>query len=359
MTDVVELLQRLIAVDTHNPGGDEPRLCADLGVRLRALGGDVRVETVTREGGIGAYVIATWGRPRLIINAHVDTVPPNEGWSHDPFAARVEGGRVYGLGACDTKAAIAATLCALEAVPGRDLAVIFSGDEENTGTVVRAALERERQLLGDVKRAIVCEPTSLRAGVRHRGILALEARIDGRGGHSSRADHEPAALLDAARLAVAFGQWGQAQRARGPSGFAGMCLNIAKLDGGIAFNVIPSEARLSLSVRPPPGSDVDKVRDELIALAATVVPRARLTAPISNPTFATRDRDAFFAELGAPVDLAFWTEAALWSEMGIDCVVWGPGDIAHAHAPNEFVPIVELQAARDVLTQVLTAHGSG
>ncbi|HEX4461749.1 MAG TPA: M20 family peptidase, partial [Polyangia bacterium] len=73
MTDVVELLQRLIAVDTHNPGGDEPRLCADLGERLRALGGDVRVETVTREGAIGAYVIATWGRPRLIINAHVDT----------------------------------------------------------------------------------------------------------------------------------------------------------------------------------------------------------------------------------------------------------------------------------------------
>ncbi len=359
MTDVVELLQRLIAVDTHNPGGDEPRLCADLGERLRALGGDVRVETVTREGAIGAYVIATWGRPRLIINAHVDTVPANEGWSHDPFAARVADGRVYGLGACDTKAAIAATLCALETTPGHDLAVIFSGDEENRGTVVRAALERERRLLGDVTRAIVCEPTSLQAGVRHRGILALEARIDGRGGHSSRADHEPAALYDAARLAVAYGQWGIEQREHGPSGFTGMCLNVAKLDGGIAFNVIPSEARLSVSVRPPPGSDVEKVRDELFALAGAVVPRARLTVPIINPTFATRNRDDFPAELGPAVDLAFWTEAALWSEMGIDCVVWGPGDIAHAHAPDEFVPIVELEQARDVLTQILRAHGSG
>src|ERR1700760_3175651 len=103
MTDVVELLQRLIAVDTHNPGGDEPRLCADLGERLRALGGAGRVETVTRDGSIGAYVIATWGKPRLIINAHVDTVPANEGWSHDPFTARVVDGRVYGFGACGTK----------------------------------------------------------------------------------------------------------------------------------------------------------------------------------------------------------------------------------------------------------------
>jgi acetylornithine deacetylase len=186
--------------------------------------------------------------------------------------------------------------------------------------------------------------------VRHRGILALEARIDGRGGHSSRADSEPAALLDAARLAVAFGSWGHEQRERGPSGFTGMCMNVAKLDGGIAFNVIPSEARLTVSVRPPPGSDVERVRDELFALAGAVVPRARL---------ATRSRDAFPAALGEPVDLAFWTEAALWSEIGIDCVVWGPGDIGHAHAPNEFVPIVELERARDILIDIVKAHGSG
>ena len=359
MTDVVELLARLIAVDTHNPGGAEPRLCAWLGERLRALGGDVRVETVPRDGGVGAYVIATWGRPRLLINAHVDTVPANEGWSGDPFVARVDGGRVYGLGACDTKAAIAATLCALEATPARDLAVIFSGDEEHGGTVIRAALEREAARLADVKQAIVCEPTSLRAGVRHRGILAIEARIEGRGGHSSRADSEPAALLDGARLAVALGEWGVAQRERGPSGFAGMCMNVARLDGGIAFNVIPSEARLTVSVRPPPGVDVGAVRDELFVLAARVVPRARLAATVENPTFATRAPATFSPLLGAPVDLAFWTEAALWSEAGIDCVVWGPGDIALAHAPDEYVPIVELERAREVLIQLLSAHGSG
>jgi acetylornithine deacetylase len=305
-------------------------------------------------------VVATWGRPRLVINAHVDTVPPNAGWSRDPYAARVDGGRVYGLGACDTKGAIASLLCALDEAPARDLAVVLSGDEENTGTALRAFLERERSLIFDVARAIVCEPTSCRAGTRHRGILAVEAAVDGRGGHSSRADEMPAALADAARLAVAFADWGLRHRERGPTGFQGMCMNVARLDGGIAFNVVPEAARLCVSVRPPPGSDVDAVRAELFALAAEVLPRARLTAPVANPSFTSRAPQQFPTALGvaAPIDLAFWTEAALWAAAGVDCVVWGPGDIAQAHAPDEFVSVAELERARAVFATVLGEHGA-
>ncbi len=359
MTDPVELLSRFIAVDTHNPGGDERQLCALLADELRARGGDVRLVEVPRDGATGAYVIATWGRPRLLINAHVDTVPVNAGWSADPFTARVVDGRVYGLGACDTKGAAAAILCALDDAAPRDLAVVFSGDEERTGTVVRAVLDGERAALAEVKRAVVCEPTSCRAGTRHRGILWIEATIGGRGGHSSRADELPAPLADAARLAVAFADWGQRQRDVGPLGFRGMCMNVAKLDGGIAFNVIPDEATLTISVRPPPGAEVDQVRDELYALALDVVPRAQLSVPMMNPSFHTRDAAAFHPALGvaSPTDLAFWTEAALLSAAGIDCVVYGPGDIAQAHAPDEFVPIADLERARATFAAVIAAEG--
>ena len=250
-------------------------------------------------------------------------------------------------------------MCALDAAPPRDLAVAFTGDEERTGTVIRALLDGERAALADVRRAIVCEPTSCRAGTRHRGILWIEASIGGRGGHSSRADELPAPLADASRLAVAFAEWGQQQREIGPLGFRGMCMNIAKLDGGVAFNVIPDEATLTISVRPPPGSDVDAVRDQLYALALDVVPRVQLAVPMSNPSFHTREPGAFSAALGAgsPVDLAFWTEAALLSAAGIDCVVYGPGDIAQAHAPDEFVPIADLERARDGFAAVLAELG--
>jgi acetylornithine deacetylase len=354
MPSPVELLTRLVAVDTHNPGGDETALCHLLADELRARGGAVRVIGE----GAHAYAFATWGKPRLLLNAHVDTVPVNAGWSGDPFSPRVADGRVIGLGACDTKGAIAAILCALDAQPPRDVAVAFTGDEERHGTMIRALLERERDSLRAVERAIVCEPTSCRAGTRHRGILWIEATIGGRGGHSSRADDEPAPLYDAARLATAFYQWGQQQRELGPIGFRGQCMNIAKLDGGVAFNVIPDEATLTISVRPPPGTDVDAVRDQLFALARDVAPRVQLAVPMSNPSFHTREPAKFPPAIGAaqPIDLAFWTEAALLSAAGIDCVVFGPGDIAHAHAPDEFVPIADLERARATFAAVIAAE---
>ncbi|MCU1279332.1 MAG: peptidase [bacterium] len=359
MSDPVPLLQRLIAIDTHNPGGDERKLCALLAEELRARGGQVRVVDVPRDGAVGAYVLATWGTPRLLVNPPVDTVPVNAGWSADPFTARVGEGRVIGLGACDTKGAIASLLCALDAAPPRDLAIALTGDEERTGTVIRALLDGERAALAGIDRAIVCEPTSCRAGTRHRGILWIEATIGGRGGHSSRADDSPAPLADAARLAIAFAEWGQRQREIGPLGFRGMCMNVAKLDGGVAFNVIPDEATLTISVRPPPGSDVDAVRAELFALALDVNSRAQLAVPMSNPSFHTREPAAFSQALGvaSPVDLAFWTEAALLADAGIDCVVYGPGDIAYAHAPDEFVPVADLERARDTFVAVLAELG--
>ena len=76
-----------------------------------------------------------------------------------------------------------------------------------------------------------------------------------------------------------------------------------------------------------------------------------------NPAFSTRDLAAFEPLLGArarqPVDLAFWTEAALLSEAGIDAVVFGPGDIAQAHAADEFVTMADLEAAQAAFEQVL------
>src|SRR6185369_8724892 len=122
--------------------------------------------------------------------------------------------------------------------------------------------------------------TSLKIGTRHRGIVAVAAKVRGAGGHSSRADTLPSPIGDLARLAVAWQEWGRAMLAEGPAGFRGMCMNLAKLDGGVAFNVVPEEATLEASVRPPPGADVRQVISALREVAERVVPAAELTAPL-------------------------------------------------------------------------------
>lgn len=352
-----DLLAELVSFRTDAVHGAERPLAERLAELLRERGAeDVVVADVPRVSGkVASYVYARFGTPRLLVNAHLDTVPPNEGWSSDPFTPRFENGRIYALGAADTKGAAAAILAALDEAKPVDTGILFSGDEEHSSVVMRAIVD-DPQLMAGLERAIVCEPTSLRAGTRHRGIASFEVEASSPGGHSSRADILPSPIADLSRVAVALDAWARAQRDVGPEGFKGMCVNLAKMDGGIAFNVIPTLASLVVSLRPPPGTDSAAVRRELEALVARELEGAVARFTRDNPPFATRDIDAFAPLLGdavrAPVDLAFWTEAALLAEKGVDAVVFGPGDIAQAHAPDEWVLEEELDRARDVFRAI-------
>ncbi len=358
MKDLVTTLDGLIRHRTDLRHGDEPALARHLHGLLEALSPDELLSaTVPRAAPAqtGAYVYARWGQPRLLLNVHLDTVPPNLGWTGDPFVPRIADGKITGLGASDTKGAIAAILSAAREVPPANIAILFSGDEES-GDRCLAEFLRSPQVHG-LTHAIVCEPTRCRVGTRHRGVLALEISVEGTGGHSSRADTMRAPLGELARLATRLQEWGQRHLSRGPAGFQGMCLNIAKFEGGVAFNVVPAHATLSVSARCPPDADPHAVRAELEALCRKEISDARVVALIDNPPFHTRDAAAFEPWLGAvvqtPIDLGFWTEAALFSGAGIDAVVFGPGDIAQAHAPDECVEINQLELAQRTFAALL------
>lgn len=356
---VVTLLSELIRFDTHNPGGDELALCLRLADRLKQLSPDaLELVEVPLAEGKGAYVFARWGTPRVMINAHVDTVPPNAGWSRDPYTPLVADGRLWGLGACDTKGAIAAAVCALEAGTPRDVAVLFSGDEELNGTCMRVFLRSDAAR--SIRRVVVCEPTGCRVGIRHRGVISMQARVVGHGGHSSNADHMPAPIADLARCAVAIADWGVVHRDQGPAGFQGMCVNIAGIDGGVAFNVVPEAALLTVSLRPPPGFKNAPLIAELTALIHQHAPTAVVTTPVDNDPFQIDARamcEAFGWQHSEAIDLAFWTEAALLSAASIEAVVYGPGEIDHAHAPDESVELSQLAQAYNTLHTLI--HGTG
>jgi acetylornithine deacetylase len=363
-SDPVSILETLVAFRTDVAEGDEGALANHLAELLRQRGPDevVVVDVPRAEGGKDAsYVYARFGQPRLLVNAHLDTVPPNTDWSSDPFVPRIDGDRLYALGAADTKGAAAAILSALEVATPKDTGILFSGDEEFSGVAMRAFVASAHR--AGLERAIVCEPTNLRIGTRHRGFVVVEVVVHGPGGHSSRADSLPSPIAMLSRLAVALDDWSRRHHTLGPPGFPGMCLNLAKLDGGVAFNVIPAQGRLLVSLRPPPGADTAAIAAELEAIARQVVPEATFELLRNNAPFATRDQAAFQSLLHAlgeaakaPIDLGFWTEAALLAASGVDAVVMGPGDIAQAHGPDEWVTLTELRRARDVFQAVFAGE---
>ena len=358
--DVVGWLARLIAMPTHNPGGDELALCQLLADALGSRGADeVEVESVKHDDGSdGAYVYARWGEPRVLVNTHIDTVPPNRAWSTDPFDPVIDGDRMFGLGTADTKGAAAAILCALERERPRDLAIVFSGDEEHSGSCMRAFVASPRA--AGIERALISEPTSRRIGVRHRGVSAFRAEVACPGGHSSRADRMPKPIVALARLAVELDGVARRWIDRGPPEMTGLCLNVAGLDGGVAFNVIPERAELTFSFRAPPGCDRPALDLDLVQAVASAAleegPAVRVVEVMDRPPFATRDVDGFRPLLGAlvqnSIQLDFWTEAAVMAEAGIDAVVLGPGDIAVAHGADEYVPLADLAWAVDTYADV-------
>ena len=353
VSDPVPILQELVSYPSDAVGGDEGALADHLAALLRARGPDEVLRGSTqREGAPDTHwVFARFGTPRLLLNAHLDTVPVAPGWTGDPFTARLEGApgaeRLIALGSADTKGAAAAILAALDEVKPRDVGVLFSGDEERSTLAIRHFLATDHWR--GAERAIVCEPTNLRVGTRHRGIISFEATATSPGGHSSRADGLPSPIALLSRLGAALDARAIAARSQGPEGFKGLCLNLAKLDGGTAFNIIPSEATLHVSLRPPPGASLEALRAEVLTLARQTAPEVVLRFLLDNAPFQTRLPGAFVPLLGeaaaSPIDLAYWTEAALLAAAGVDAVVYGPGDIAVAHAPDEFVPLAQLREA--------------
>ncbi|HEU0029563.1 MAG TPA: M20/M25/M40 family metallo-hydrolase [Kofleriaceae bacterium] len=346
-----DLLADLVRFPTQQAGadgnpGNERALCEHLVPLLRARGADEVVLDVAprSEGGEGAFVFARWGTPRRLINAHVDTVPANAGWSRDPWTPHVADGKLYGLGASDTKGAIACALVALDGAKPRDLGVLFSGDEEAGSGVMRAFLASPH--VRGIEQVLVCEPTARTAGIGHRGVLAQQAVLLGPGGHSSKADTLPKPIAKLARLATALDELGIRRLHDGPPGMTGTCLNLAALRGGVAFNVIPARAELEWSLRPYPGFDRAIWDREVAALATAIDPAITLATTIDHTPFACDALADFVRPFAASIGtLDFWTEAALWADAGVDAIVIGPGDIAQAHAADEFVPLADLEWA--------------
>lgn len=341
-----------MAFDTRNGAGDEMICVRYLEETLSRFSPDaLHVGQVPRSRGKSdsGYILAIWGRPDTLLNVHIDTVPSGEGWTANPLDLQRDTDRVVGLGTSDIKGAAACILAALENVTPNNVAVLFSGDEEHGSEVMPAVIASGR--LVDVKRAIVCEPTSCRVGRAHRGMLAISAGFTGPGGHSSLADVTPRPLLEAARLAAKIGDYADVHLDFGTAPFKGLCVNIGEIESDGAYNVIPTTAKLWVSLRPPPGDDVRKREADIYALAEGT---ERDTIVAFEP-FATKDISAFSDVFGDTeiVDLPYWTEAAMLSEAGINTVVYGPGNLEQAHKPNEYVEIAQLEAASRIYASAL------
>ncbi len=317
---------------------------------------------------------------RLLLCGHTDTVPLNQGDPGVGFSAAVHEGNLYGRGACDMKgalAAMAAALVGLQAVNGLPagevlLAAVIDEEMESLGAeaLVREGLRADG--------AIVGEPTSNRVALGHKGLEWLEVEFTGRAAHGGTPQAGINAIVAAARFVELVEQRLQPALAARQHPLLGQpTWNVGTVRGGDQPSTVAASCLLSGDRRSVPGETFDGMLAELEALLALVreqmpglttalrrVPGGMSTLEhlpsliAADHPLAVATREAAHAT-GASRgdDIAFpaWTDAALLSNFAhIPCVVLGPGDLAHAHSPREFVPLAEVEQA--ALIYALTAQ---
>jgi len=355
---ILDYLRALVACDTQNPPRQIDGDSAIFQVCAKALGSDYEMQTWDHgDGHVSWYAVR--GKPKILFNVHLDTVPVGEGWQSDPLSLSVKDGRAYGRGSCDIKGAAAVLLALAEqGVPG--LAMLFTTDEEGAGgCCVDKFLETG--LCEEYQQIIVAEPTDCKAVLGHRGFLSVKTWFQGNPGHSS----EARALEENANHRMA--RWAGealklARQKKQSEDDPATCINLGLMDGGTKSNVIAGQAFVHWSARLQPGeSNQDFLReiqacDESQAGTIWEVPFSGEPLPATGRTdqaardFCTRRG----VEIGNSVD--FWTEAALFSEAGMPVMVLGPGNIKQAHITDEWVALDQLTSAFNIYSKLVNNY---
>lgn len=376
----MEEITGLISMDTTSR--DSNLALIDVVVaKLRAAGLDSRL--IHNAEGTKANLLATIPAADgtttggIVLSGHTDVVPVDgQDWSSDPFTPQVREARLYGRGSCDMKAFIGVILAKLgqftEAALSEPIHLALSYDEE-IGCVGAVSLVEAITDAGLKPRGcVVGEPSSMRAVRGHKSMNVFQVDFQGVAAHSSLPTEGVNAISYATRFARFADEVAEELRTEGPAddGFIVpyTTMNVNRIDGGIAVNTIPAQCSLHFEFRSLAEVDVKALTERMRAEARRLGDQMREETPdagveftviASSPGLETGP-DAGIVDLagrcGATVvsdKVTYGTEAGLFSNAGIPTVVCGPGDIAQAHAPDEFIDVDQIVACEAFIDRLI------
>jgi acetylornithine deacetylase len=307
----------------------------------------------------------------LMLAGHTDTVPYDEQfWHHNPFQLTEQDNRLYGLGTTDMKGFFALIIEAVRRFDAsklkQPLVVLATADEESSMDGARMLLQRK---CPPVRYAVIGEPTDLKPVHAHKGIAMNSIRLTGHGGHSS----DPALGLNAMEhMHKVLGElldWrADLQRRYQDEQFAVPVptLNLGHIHGGDNPNRICEQCEVHFDMRLLPGMEIKTLHNELQTRLTNILdgtgirweflPLFHSTPPMhthrDSPIVKSCERHSHAAAHA----VAFCTEGPFLTELGIDTVILGPGNIAQAHQPDEFLELSSIQPCVDILSELIAEY---
>ncbi|MSO91550.1 MAG: acetylornithine deacetylase [Acetobacteraceae bacterium] len=358
----VELLERLVSFDTTSRNSNLSLIAFVRGY-LDAHGVPYRLsfDETGQKANIHAIVGPTTAGG-LALSGHVDVVPVDgQAWSSDPFTLRADGGRLYARGSADMKGFVAASLAAVPELMARDLArplhLFISYDEE-------VGFYGAKRLIVDLEESglkpalcVVGEPSGMQPILAHKGKLNLDVTVRGKAGHSS----DPGKGVNAVQAAGEAIAWVAAEARRlernGPfeDGFdpPHTTIHVGTVSGGSILNIIPETAAFSMEWRnipaDDPHQDVERLRQHVAEHIEPAMKRIDPESGFSYEIWLDMPRLSLDAEhdlttivkqvtgSNSTGKVSYGTEAGFYQGIGIPTIVCGPGHIAQAHQPDEWI----------------------
>ncbi|HZP09869.1 acetylornithine deacetylase [Methyloceanibacter sp.] len=368
LAEATELLKTLVGFDTTSAKSNLELIAFIENYLRHHRIGSLRV---TSADGLKADLFATIGGSGdggVALSGHSDCVPvEGQRWTSDPFALTERHGKLYGRGTCDMKGFIA---CVLASVPlfktaklKEPVHLVVSYDEEVGCTGVRPLIARLGRDLPRPRAVIVGEPTGMAVIDAHKRIDAYRTTVHGREAHSSLPGLGVNAISAAAALVCELDRIGEAvAKSENDPRFEPPCstISVGTIKGGTAPNIVPKTCDFNWQVRSLPTASPDEVPARLARYAeAELLPKMKAVteeAAIetkslhSVPAFAAGSASeavALALKLTGANDtrtVSYTTEAGLFELAGCPAVICGPGDIAQAHAADEYVSLDQMEA---------------
>jgi acetylornithine deacetylase len=346
MAELDLVLRRLAEfVSFKSVSGEEGPLAERIAEICRAEKVEAVVEgrnVVARRGGGGL---------RLLLNSHLDTIPPVSGWSVDPFTPRIEGGRLRGLGSNDAKASVAAMLEAFLTAPlPEEGTLIFAGtcDEETGGE----GFEKLAPGL-PFDAAIIGEPNDFRVAVAQKGLIKLRLVATGKAGHAARPELAENAIAKAAKDVQAI----EGLRFDVVDPYLGRpSVTTTMISGGTKSNVVPDRCEVTIDGRSIPGFDNDAlIRAVRAVVSSTVEVRSSRLKPVSGDSGSKIAKAALAAMPGREAT-GFPSVSDLAHVGGRPAIVFGPGTPDQSHTADESVSLEAVAAAPEIYRRTIREY---
>ncbi|NRB19301.1 MAG: acetylornithine deacetylase [Rhodobacteraceae bacterium] len=315
----------------------------------------------------------------VVLSGHTDVVPvEGQAWDSDPYVVEERDGKYYGRGTCDMKGFDALAIWALVEAQNRGvtrpLQLALSYDEEIGCIGAPLMIEAMQGVVPKGSAVIVGEPSMMKAVTGHKGCYACSTHVQGFEVHSSLVHTGVSAIMQSSTLIEWTNSRNAENRAREPDAIAAMfeppwsTLHVGVIEGGTAMNITAKDCHFSLDIRVLPSESSVDWHNRYMQQVRAVEARMQKIHPdtkievelISDVPGLKPETDgeaealarAITGDNGSHV-VSYGTEAGQFQQAGYSAVVCGPGDIAQAHQPNEYVSVAQFNAAHDFMRRLV------